>query len=112
MPEDTLLTNTRMLTVAVAAEMVYQLVGANMSSPQTAELNAPARADTLSKWVTITNVKAAAWITILCIIDKSLWPAFGGALAAVEMAITYKYAINKGLSEGGQSTEKYGNGWQ
>lgn len=101
------LTNTRMLTVAVAAEMVYQLVGSNMSSPQTAELNAAARAPTISKWVTLTNAEAAAWIIFMCALDQSLWPLLGGGIAGVGMWLKYRYAINSGLQNGAPPTEQY-----
>lgn len=96
-----------MLTVAVSAEMVYQLVGANMSSPQTAELNAAARAPTIDKWVNLTNVEAVGWIVFLCVLDQSLWPALGGGLAAVGMYFKYRHAIRAGLNGGGPPTERY-----
>jgi hypothetical protein len=98
---------TRMLTVAVAAEMVYQLVGANMSSPQTAELNASARAPTIDKWVNMTMAEVVAWIVFLCYLDRSLWPLLGGSLAAVGMWLKYRYAIREGLASGAPSTENY-----
>jgi hypothetical protein len=104
---DTALTGTRMLTVAVAAEMVYQLVGSNMSSPQTAELNASARAPTIQKWVNLTNVEAAAWIIFLCLLDASLWPLLGGGLALGGMVLKYSYAIRSGLDSAEQGTEAY-----
>ena len=103
----TALTGTRMLTVAVAAEMVYQLVGSNMSSPQTAELNAAARAPTIQKWVNLTNVEAAAWIIFLCLLDASLWPLLGGGLALGGMVLKYSYAIRSGLDSAEQGTERY-----
>jgi hypothetical protein len=99
----------RMITVAVAAEMVYQLVGSNMSSPQTAELNAKARANTIDKWVNITNVEASAWILFLSWMDGSLWPLFGGGLALGGMYVKYKYAIDSGLKSGEPGTENYKN---
>jgi hypothetical protein len=104
---DTVMTGTRMLTVAVAAEMVYQLVGSNMSSPQTAELNAAARAPTIQKWVNLTNAEAVAWIAFLCLLDESLWPALGGGLAGVGMWAKYRYAIKSGLRSGAPPTENY-----
>jgi len=104
---ENVLTGTRMLTVAVAAEMVYQLVGSNMSSPQTAELNAPARAPTINKWVNLTMAEAVAWIAFLCLLDRSLWPAVGGILAGVGMWLKYQYAIKSGLSNGAPPTEDY-----
>jgi hypothetical protein len=101
------LIGTRMLTVAVSAEMVYQLVGANMSSPQTAELNAGARAPTIGKWVTMTMWETAAWIIFLCLLDESWWPLLGGALAGAGMWVKYRYAIRSGLGSAAPPTENY-----
>jgi len=97
----------RMITVAVAAEMVYQLVGSNMSSPQTAELNAAARAPTIQKWVNLTNAEAIAWVAFLCVLDGSLWPLLGGGLALGGMVLKYRYAINSGLASSEAGTERY-----
>lgn len=104
---DTVLTNTRMMTVAIAAEMVYQLIGSNMSSPQTAELNAAARAPTISKWVNLTNMESFAWIVFLCMLDKSYWPLLGGGIALFGMFLKYKYAIKSGLDSAAPGTENY-----
>jgi hypothetical protein len=108
MAKTTMLTGNRMLTVAVAAEMVYQLVGSNMSSPQTAELNAAARAPTISFWVNLTNAEAAGWILFLCLLDESAWPLLGGGLAGVGMWLKYRYAIKSGLKSAAPATEQYG----
>ena len=105
---DSPLGNTRrMLTVAVSAEMVYQLVGSNMSSPQTAELNAAARAPTIKKWVNLTNLEAAGWIVFLAVLDGSMWPVLGGGLALVGMYFKYKHAIASGLNGSEPATENY-----
>lgn len=96
-----------MLKVAVSAELVYQLVGANMSSPQTAELNAAARAPTISKWVNLTNLEAAGWIALLAMLDGTLWPVMGGAIALVGMYFKYRYAIKSGLGSTAPGTEDY-----
>lgn len=100
----------RMIRVAIAAELVWQLVGCNMSSPQTAQLNAKARAPTIGKWVSLTNAEAAAWVIFLCVLDDSLWPALGGGLAGGTMWLKYRHAIKAGLAEGGQPTENYETG--
>lgn len=100
---------SRAVVVAVAAEMVYQLTGCNMSSPQTAQLNAAARAPTIKKWVALTNVESIAWTIFLCLLDMSLWPLVGGAIAIVTMHMKYDHAIKKGLEEGGEPTENYQN---
>jgi hypothetical protein len=101
----------RMLTVAVSAEMVYQLVGSNMSSPQTAELNAGARAPTIQKWVNLTNAEALGWVVFLCALDGSYWPAVGGGIALAGMVLKYRYAIKSGLNSKGPPTENYGLSW-
>lgn len=104
---ENMLTGSRMLTVAVAAEMVYQLVGSNMSSPQTAELNAAKRAPTIDKWVNLTMAESVAWIAFLCWLDHSWWPLLGGLLAAFGMWLKYRYAIKSGLRSGAPGTETY-----
>jgi len=99
----------RAIMVAVSAEMVYQLTGSNMSSPQTAELNAGARAPTLKKWVMLTNVESLAWILFLTILDMSLWPIIGGLIALGGMVWKYDYAIKCGLKSNAPATENYSN---
>ena len=96
-----------MLSVYAGAELVYQLVGANLSSPQTAELNAAKRAPTIGKWVVMANAKAVFWIIGLCLLDGSLWPALGGGLAVTDMHFSYRYAIKSGLEDGSPGTETY-----
>ena len=98
------------IIVAVSAEMVYQLVGSNMSSPQTAELNAGARAPTIQKWVNLTNIEAVLWILFLSFLDASLWPILGGGLALAGMVAKYKYAIDCGLKNPAPGTENYSGG--
>jgi|SRR5215469_782529 len=109
MPLDAMINGNggRMLKVAVSAELVYQLVGANMSSPQTAELNAAARAPTIGKWVNLTNLEAAGWIALLCMLDGTLWPLMGGGIAAVGMFFKYQHAIKSGLKSEAPGTENY-----
>lgn len=99
----------RMMAVAMAAEMVYQLVGSNLSSPQTAQLNAKARAGDIAFWVNLTNAEALAWIVFLCVLDQSLWPAVGGLIALISMVAKYRYAISSGLNKPDPPTENYDN---
>ena len=92
----------RMLTVAAAAEIVYQAASANLSSPQSNELDAGARAPTLQKWINISNAESAGWVLFLCVMDGSLWPALGGGLALGGMFLKYRHAISSGLENGGE----------
>lgn len=96
-----------MIPVALGAEMIYQLTGSNLSSPQSAELNAKARASGIQKWINLTNAEAVAWIVFLCYLDNSYWPAVGGGLALAGMALKYKYAIKSGLESDEIATENY-----
>ena len=98
---------TRMLAVYAGAELVYQLTGANLSSPQTAEMNARKRAATIGKWVAMTHGKSVFWIGLLCTLDGSAWPLLGGGLAAADMHFSYRYAIRSGLSSNAPGTETY-----
>jgi hypothetical protein len=93
--------------VALTAEMIYQLTGSNMSSPQTAHLNAKARSDTIGFWVKLTQWEAFAWTGFFWWLYGSPWALVGGLLAWSGMWGKYRYAIQKGLSEGGEPTENY-----
>ena len=93
--------------VALTAEMVYQLTGSNMSSPQTAELNAQARAPTISKWVRITHWESIGWTIFFWWLYGSPWAIVGGGLAWTGMYGKYRYAISSGLKNSGPPTEDY-----
>ena len=95
------------IKIAIGAELVYQLTGANLSSPQTAELNAAARAPTIAKWVNLSNAEAVGWLVLLTVIDGTLWFAFGGVLAGAGMWAKYRYAIRSGIEKNLSGTEDY-----
>ena len=98
----------RAILVAVSAEVVWQITSKALSSPQTAELDAVARAPTIWKWVKIAGWESAAWITFLSVLDGSLWPAFGGTLAGVTTYAQYKHAITSGLGGNSRPGGTYG----
>lgn len=93
----------------VAAGIVYEIIAAACSSPQTAEINASKRADTLMKWVHIGIGQAAIFILIAAFIDrKHRWPIIaGGVTAGGLMYAQYRHAMTAGLQNGGPSTESY-----
>jgi hypothetical protein len=94
------------VTFMVSAGLVYEIIAAACSSPQTTEINASTRADTLMKWVKIGLIQAAIFVAIAVYLDKDRWPAaFGGALAALMMWLSYAHAKESGLRNGGPSTE-------
>lgn len=97
------------LKVAVYAALTYDIISATNSSPQTTEINASVRAETLMKWVKIGLAQAALFAAIGIALDKQRWPpALGAGLAGVLLWIQYVHAKNEGLKNPGPSTEKFG----
>lgn len=96
------------VTFMVAAGLVYEIIAAACSSPQTTEINASARADTLMKWVLIGLAQSAVFVLIAACLDKDRWPALlGGGMAAGIMWASYAHAKAAGLRNGGPTTESY-----
>ena len=97
--------------IGIYAAVVYDVISATNSSPQTTEINAAARADTLMKWVKIGLAQAALFVAIGVAAEapgKRWRPVVGGGLAAVLLWMQYCHAKNSGLRSGGQPTETYG----
>jgi hypothetical protein len=100
--------STDAITFMVAAGLVYEIIAAACSSPQTTEINANVRADTLMKWVMIGMVQAAVFVLIATMMDKKRWPSLlGGGLAGSMMWMSYAHAKSAGLANGGATTEQY-----
>jgi hypothetical protein len=91
----------------VGAGLVYEIIAAACSSPQTAEINASSRADTLMKWVHMGLVQSAGFIAVAALVDRRHAPAIiaGGASAAILMYGSYLHALTAGLSSGEPGTE-------
>lgn len=91
----------------VSAGIVYEIIAAACSSPQTTEINADTRAETLMKWVHIGLAQAAAFVAIAATIDRQhAGPIVaGGGLAAVVMWYSYAHAKEAGLASSAPSTE-------
>lgn len=83
----------------VAAGLVYEVIAAACSSPQTAEINADRRSETLMKWVYIGSEQAAFFIIIAAIVDRQHAKEIfaGGFLAWSIMFVCYHYANQSGL---------------
>ena len=91
----------------VSAGIVYEIIAAACSSPQTTEINADTRADTLMKWVHIGLGQAAAFVVIAAAIDRPHAAPIlaGGGLAAGSMYVAYKHAKEAGLASCEPPTE-------
>jgi hypothetical protein len=86
---------------------VLGAVAAYCSSPQTTEINADKRADTLMKWVNFGAIQSILFIGIAAIVDKGHREALlaGGILQLVFMYAAYLHAKQSGLKNKGKSTE-------
>jgi hypothetical protein len=101
--------NSDGIAFLVSAGIVYEIIAAACSSPQTTEINAHARADTLMKWVKIGLAQAALFVFVAAWIDKAHRTAIvtGGATAAGLMWWQYDHAVKAGLASGAPGTESY-----
>lgn len=93
----------------VSAGVMYEIIAAACSSPQTTELNAKARSDTLMKWVYLGVGQGLLFVAIAALYDrKQAVPiVLGGTLAAILLYVQYMHARNAGLKSTEPGTESY-----
>lgn len=92
--------------VAVYATLMYDIISATNSSPQTTEINAQKRAATLMKWVHLGIAQGLLFVLIGMYLDKERWPPLlGGGLAAVILYAQYQHALRSGTQHPGETTE-------
>jgi hypothetical protein len=101
------------IAFGVFGALTYDVIAAACSSPQTTEINAGARAETLMKWVYVGIAQAALFTAIGATAERaqgrSVWPPIVGfSLAAGLMWASYAHAKRVGLQNGGATTEQYG----
>jgi hypothetical protein len=91
----------------VSAGLVYEVIAASCSSPQTTEINASTRAETLMKWVNIGVGQAVLFVALAAIFDSQHRVPLitGGALGATLLYVQYVHAKQAGLAKPGPSTE-------
>lgn len=96
------------LTFMVSAGLVYEVVAAACSSPQTTEINAGKRSKTLMKWVGLGLLQAGALVGVAAVMSKRPGPALaGGVTAMVLMGVQYWHANEAGLKSSAPGTEQY-----
>ena len=95
------------IVIGVFGALTYDVIAAACSSPQTTEINADKRADTLMKWVYIGIGQAALFVVIAAYIDAPHRKAIlvGGILAAGLMYAQYVHAKQAGLASDAPATE-------
>lgn len=99
-------TSTAIL-VGVWATFALDVFGSFTSSPQTTEINAHSRADTLMKWVTIATVVAIGGGAYASWRSGKLAPLLATSVVAVAMYRLYVHAKEKGLASDAAGTEGF-----
>ena len=74
MPVAPLVSSENGVPFLVSAGIVYEIIAAACSSPQTTEINADTRAKTLFKWVHIGLIQSAGFVAIAAFISFSTLP--------------------------------------
>lgn len=94
----------------VAVEVVFAIIAAACSSPQTTEINVDKRGDTLMKWVYIGLAMVAFFIIAAAALDRRHAKEYiaGAVLASAILVWAYMYAKQSGLRHKGESTEDDG----
>jgi|SRR5581483_5049507 len=98
--------------IGIYGALTYDIISATNSSPQTTELNAAARADTLMKWVKLGIAQCALFAGLGIAVElrggRPWWPpAVGSGLAMALLWAQYIHARNNGIANGGPATENY-----
>jgi hypothetical protein len=101
--------NSTGIAFLVSAGIVYEIIAAACSSPQTTEINAGKRAGTLMKWVYLGLIQSAIFVAAAAYFDPGNRKAIlaGGIIAGGLMWAQYYHAREAGLSNGGEGTEQY-----
>lgn len=94
----------------VSAGLVYEVVAAACSSPQTTEINADKRAPTLMKWVYLGLAQSAILVGVAAVMASQVdgnpkAVIAGGGMAGLFMWCSYWHARDAGTRNGGPGTE-------
>lgn len=93
----------------VSFMLIYDTMSTTNSSPQTTEINASVRAESLMKWVKLGLIQGSIVALLAALIDDEKWPIFLGAgIADILLWYQYKHAKEEGINKPGPPTEKFG----
>lgn len=103
-------TGSSAVSFGVFAALMYDIIAAACSSPQTAEINADKRAETLMKWVHLGIAQGAIFVSFGAYLEykrgnSPIPPILGGGLAAGMMYASYAHAMKAGLESKAPGTE-------
>lgn len=93
----------------VSYGLVCEAIAKDNSSPQTTEINASTRAETLMKWVHLGQAESLMVIAIAAYIDKKHRVPIlaGGFLGMAVTEAQYLHAKQSGLAKAGPPTEDW-----
>jgi hypothetical protein len=80
----------------IYADLAYNAYSATNSSPQTTELFASDRTDTLWKYVKLGGVQVVAIGVFGTVVSRSLWPLLGVLVVGAVMTGLYAHAVKAG----------------
>lgn len=84
------------ISFGVYADMAYNCYSATNSSPQTTELFAADRSDTLWKYVLLGHGQALALGVFGSVVARSWWPISGSITVGIIMHAMYRHALKAG----------------
>jgi hypothetical protein len=87
---------TTAILLGVWATFALDVYSTLNSSPQTTELFAEDRKDTLMHWVLIGDAAALAGGTAGAIFSRKIWPLIGALSVVILMHGLYKHAVKRG----------------
>ncbi len=98
------------VVLAIFATLMYDVISATNSSPQTTEINASLRADSLMKWVHLGLAQGVAFAVLGSILEPRhrSAPLVGAGLAGGLMYMQYLHALQSGLESKEPGTETPG----
>jgi len=85
------------VTFGVYAALAYDIMSSTNSSPQTTELFAGDRSETLMKYVKIGDVQIVAFGLFGSLLEGNYWPLAGCVSVGLIMHCMYQYALNAGI---------------
>jgi hypothetical protein len=91
------------LGFGVYADLAFNLFSAMNSSPQTTELFADDRADTLWKYVKIADAAALGFGLLGSLLARDWWPLAGSLLVVALMHFMYRHALSAGQGKAAPS---------
>ena len=95
------------ILIGVWATFALDVFSTLNSSPQTTEINAHKRADSLMYWVAIGSGVAVAGGVVATAVSKKPWPLLATGAVALMMYAMYVHAKRRGLASNLPGTETY-----